>query len=29
MIIYYSATGNCKYVANRIASKKHEILQNP
>ena len=25
MIIYYSATGNCKYVANRIASKTRDI----
>lgn len=25
MIIYYSATGNCKYVANEIADKTRDI----
>lgn len=25
MILYYSATGNCKYVANKIASKTDDI----
>lgn len=28
MIIYYSATGNCKYVANRIASKTRDIAKS-
>ena len=25
MIIYYSATGNCKYVAKKIADKTRDI----
>lgn len=28
MILYYSATGNCKYVANRIASKTRDIAKS-